>query len=1109
MSELRERLSRLPLEQRMRFLSLLRDGTDQATSGLVPRERGTTAPLSHAQNLLWFLDRLSPGQPTYNVVLSFWLRGALDVAALEAAAGAVVARHEVLRTALAERPDGPVQIIESTVDVELAVTEVVGADIEEQRANARKLTDELFQEPFDLGRAPLWRLALFRTGPEEHLFTFVVHHAVFDGVSAAAFTAELAEHYGALVEHRAPRPPELPVQYADFALWQREQLSGTRRERLLAYWREQLRDLPVLDIPADYPRPPEFTFRGAVLRGPLPEKSVLAAHELARELGVTPYVVYSAVLMTLLHRYTDQDDLAFGCSTSVRGRAEVQNLIGFFVNMLALRVDVGGAPTFRELVRRVDGVVRAGFAHVELPFEQVVQEVSPVRDLSRSPLVQCAFLLPEQPRSVEMYGLRVDVEEPEVTTAKFDMTWQVFEAGPDSAIDVEYCVDLFTPETVTNMQRYFAQLLSAALAEPDRPVGTLELLTPAERDEQLELGTGPHRQWPETTLDAWFAETVRRDPGATAVVAGDLRLSYAELDERSNRLAHLLRAHGAGPERLVALCLPRGVDYPVAVLAVLKAGAAFVPLDPEHPWDRVDALLRDCAPVAVLTATTPEWAQDAAVAVLALDALAERLRALPDEPPAPTARPADLAYVLYTSGSTGTPKGVLIEHRAVGNFIHATQELFAMTSADHVLGYASYTFDVSVFEMFGALLTGAQLHVALDTNRLDLDRLQELLERAGISVMDMPPSVMALLDPARLTTLRVAFVGGEAFSGELVNRWNQVSNFYNGYGPTECTVTMIVHECHGRWDGSPPIGLPIANHVAHVLDGDLRPVPYGVPGELVIGGLGLARGYLNRPELTEEVFVPDPFGTAPGGRLYRTGDLVKRRADGAIVFLGRIDRQVKIRGVRIEPGEVEAVLATCPGVRQAYVTPWRDARGRQRLLAYAGVPDGQASSTDLRARLAEKLPAAMVPDHVFTLPELPLTSSGKWDVRTLPTPDSPGHLAAPEGVAPRTETERVLAEELFGPMLDRPTVDVTARFFELGGSSLQAAQLIARIRVRFEVEVSVTDFFRDSTVAGLAVLVERQRAARLDHDELLDLLDKLSGEEVGRIMGGADEVTGS
>ncbi|MFF8393073.1 amino acid adenylation domain-containing protein [Streptomyces sp. NPDC016172] len=1100
MSDLRDRLGRLPLERRVKFLALLRSGQAVPIGRPTRRDRGETAPLSYSQDLLWFLDRLSPGMSAYNISAGIWMRGTLDPKVLESALRTVVARHETLRTSLQETESGPIQRIAPTVQVDLAVTDLPGPDVADRRAQCRELAREQAGRPFDLETTPLWRAALYRTAPDEYYFAWIVHHSIFDGTSSELFIAEVAELYGAAMENRKPILPEVPFQFADFAIWEREWLSGSQLDRLLSYWQENLRDLPVVELPTDHPRPEQFTYRGAFSRKRVDSKVVSAVHQLAREMDTTPYTIYVSVFLTVLQRYTHQDDLVVGCSTSVRGRLELESLLGFFVNMMPLRVDMAGDLSFRELIRQVDGVVRNAISHVELPFERMVQAVAPVRDPSRAPLVQNAFLLPQQRQSMPLHGIQVEFEAPEPSTAKFDTTWQMYEAGDESSIDVEYCVDLFDADTVDAMQAHYLEVLGALVADPDSHASRSQLLPAAYREEVLSRWNGQEMEIRDIALDAWFAQQARNTPEAIAVVAGAERLNYRELDERANQVAWLLAERGVSPGDVVGLCLPRGLEYPVAVLGVLKAGAAFVPLDPGHPRERTAVLLGDAAPRAVVTLDRLVAGLPAdGPAVLSLDGRAGELSRLPgDRPPAVTS-PKDLAYVLYTSGSTGTPKGVLVEHRAVVNFIGATQELFELTSDDHVLAYASYTFDVSVFEMFAALLTGAELHVALDTDRLDVDRLQHLLKESGISVIDLPPTVMSLLDPASLDRLRISFVGGEAFSGDLVNTWNKVSRFFNGYGPTECTVTMLVQECQGHWDASPPIGLPIANHVAHVLDDHLQPVPYGAPGELVIGGEGLARGYLNEPGLTREKFIEDPFGTAPGGRLYRTGDLVKRRRDGAIVFLGRIDRQIKVRGVRIEPGEVEAALLALPQVRQAHVRAWRDQRGQQALVAHVAVPSGPEPSPDeIRGAVADRLPQTMVPQYVVVVPELPLTASGKVDQNALPDPSGSGPAG---GTEPRTEMERAIAEELFAPVLQVPSVDVFTGFFEMGGSSLQAAQLISGIRRRFEVEVGVADFFQDPTVAGLAVLVERQRVAALADDELLDLLEQMSDGEVERIMG--------
>jgi amino acid adenylation domain-containing protein len=639
------------------------------------------------------------------------------------------------------------------------------------------------------------------------------------------------------------------------------------------------------------------------------------------------------------------------------------------------------------------------------------------------------------------------------------------------------------------------------LARPDGRLSGVRMLTQAERTELVTRWNGPPLPLPATTVPGEFAARVREAPGAVALVAGGQVIRYAELDRRANRLAHLLIAAGAGPGERVAFCLHRDADLITAVLAVLKAGAAYLPLDPGYPPARLAAVLDDARPVAVLCHADLAALLPHGHALLVLDELAGQLASQPDTDPEPAISPSDVAYVLYTSGTTGRPKGVLIEHHSVIGFVRAARELFELSPADRVLGYASATFDVSVGEYFNALLTGARLVLAGDEERLSIPRLQELIETAGVTVTDLPPAVMALLEPERFAALRIVFAGGEAFPGELVNRWNPGRRFFNGYGPTECTVTMIVYECGGAWAGSPPIGLPIAGHVALVLDGGLEPVPYGVAGELVIGGEGLTRGYLNAPELTDEKIVPDRFGCTGDGRLYRTGDLVRRQRDGNIVFIGRIDQQVKIRGLRIEPGDVEAALATCPGTGSVAVIPWTDPGGERHLVAYVSWLAGPGvTAAALREHLTRLLPMYMVPSYYVVLDALPLTVSGKIDHARLPPP-SPGAKDETAATAePATGTERVLAEEIFGPLLQADRVGATDDFFDLGGNSLRAAQVLLQIKERFGVTVGIGDFLRSPTVTQVALTVDQLVAEQLGDDELLALIEQLPDADAARLL---------
>ncbi|MFJ3928559.1 amino acid adenylation domain-containing protein [Streptomyces sp. NPDC090022] len=1167
MSELVKRLARLPEGRRAEFLAQLRAGaaggprpapeagaaasasasasapgagptagTDdgrarEAGPGpvLAPRSGTAPAPLSFAQETLWFLDRLAPGRSTYNTGTAHRLRGALDVPALRRALRALVVRHEVLRTALVEGPDGTVQQVAAVDAPDLAdalalpVTDLAdpaadgGGDPE--RA-AREHAQELTRRPFDLTRAPLWRAALLRVGKDDHLLVLVVHHIVFDGWSAGVLAEDLSALYAA--ESRAPlsatapgaRPlpelPALPVQYGDYAVWQRARLTGRTYDDLAAYWRRTLTGAPTLELPADRPRPAEVTYRGSYRRHAIAPAVAEAAARLARAEGVTPYTVHLAAFLLLLRRTTGQDDIVIGTPTAGRDEIDVERLVGFFVNMVALRTDVSGDPDFRAFVRRVGKSSQDAFAHGELPFEKVVQEVAPPRDPSRSPLFQTVFAFHNiAGGGLTLPGLDVTHESPDPGTSRFDLSWNVTAGADGIVVEAEFNTDLYDAETIDALLRQYERVLTVATGDPTLPLTRLPLLTPAERREMIARWNGPHLDVPRLSVPEAFEARVAEAPDATALVVGADTYTYDALNRRANRLAHVLREHGAGPGTRVVLSVERTADLVAGILAVLKTGAAYVPVDPGYPAARMAAITEDAAPAVILAHAGPavRLPRPEGAALLVLDELDAARAAAPDTDPGVPVAPEDVAYVLYTSGTTGRPKGVLIEHHSVLGFVTAIADLFGLTPEDRVLGYASANFDVSVGEIFNALLTGARLHLVRDAERLDVERLQEVLEEGAVTVADLPPAVMALLEPERLPALRVAFVGGEAFSGELVNRWNQGRRFFNGYGPTECTVTMIVHECPGHWDASPPIGLPIAGHVAHVLDEHLEPLPYGVVGELVIGGEGLTRGYLGAPELTAEKILADPFGTTPDGRLYRTGDLVRRRRDGSLDFVGRADQQVKIRGLRIELGDVEAAVAGCPGIAQAVVVPWTDPHGERHLVAYtvAEPTAGGPGPQEIRAHTAAQLPPYMVPAFFVSLAALPLTPSGKTDHRALPAPEPSAAPAAGPAQEPATETERRIAEEILAPVLRRERVGVHEDFFALGGNSLQAAQLMSRITAEFRVRVALADFFRSPTVAHLAAVVDRLTAEAAGSD-LLALIEGMSDEEAQRLLESGDRL---
>ncbi|MBW5420172.1 amino acid adenylation domain-containing protein [Streptomyces sp. BG9H] len=1092
-----QRLAALPAERRARFLARLREQADAAARrGPTPRGDTGPVPLSYAQETLRFIDGPAPQSPAAGIALCLRLRGGLDVPALRSALAAVVARHDALRTVIVEREGGPMQVVVDEVPVELPLIEAEGADHEQRLAAARTLVERRGGTPSDLTRAPVWRAQLIRVAPDDHLFVFDVPPLVCDARSREVLIGELAECYRASRDGDAPRLPELPVQYPDYAAWQRARSRGGDLDGAAAYWREKLAGVEVLEFPTDRPRGDTRTFAGDGASFLVGHEGVERAAALARAEDADPYDVLVAAFFTLLHRYSGLDDLVIGSPDANRPHAALASVVGLFTDMRVLRADLSGDPTFRDLVRRVKRVSAEAYEHGGLPLDKLIDAADPVVDPSRSPVFQIVFGVESAPATAGLPGIDTWRETVPTGTSRYDMSWCLAEQsapGADAVLRVEFNTDLFDACSVARFARHYDGLLRTLTAAPDTPLSAAEVLSPADKEFLAEVSKGPMRPIRESTIVAEFEARVREAPDSVAVVVTGVGTSYAELNTRANRLAALLRERGVGPGMRVGLCLRRNVDVPTSILAVLKTGAAYVPLDPAHPPARVAEIAADAQLRTVIAhADTGRTVAEADVPVVTLDDVRDELAALPGGNPPLAAGPGDVAYVIYTSGSTGKPKGVLLEHRGVVNFIDSTRDLFELTPADRVLGFASSTFDVSVFETFSALLTGARLCLATDDERLSIDRLQALMEQAGITVIDLPPTVMPLLAPENFTELRIAFVGGEAFSGELVNRWNPGRRLFNGYGPTECTVTMIVEECPGTWDTSPPIGLPMANHVAHVLDRDLRQVPVGVPGELVVGGGGLARGYLDRDELTAEKFIPDPFGTAPGGRLYRTGDLVKRLPDGRLVFLGRLDQQVKIRGLRIELGEVESALTGFEGIGPVSVRTRADDNGDKYLVGYlTGVTEEQVPA--VREHLGARLPSYMIPSYFVVLDELPLTSSGKVDWRRLPAPDLSRTGEGPSDES-LTVTERRLLHDVLAPLLHDDRIGVRDDFFLAGGNSLQAVQLMSAINRRFGVEIALGDFFASPTVSHLAATIDAARAARSDDGDALDALESLSGQ---------------
>jgi amino acid adenylation domain-containing protein len=1033
---------------------------------------------SFAQERLWFLHQLGLVGPAYHIPAALRMQGQLNVPALRAAFESLIGRHESLRTRFAELAGSPLQVIDAAGDFQLQCEDLSELPVSVKYTALESAIRAEAQKLFSLLDGPLFRVMLLKLSARDHVLLVTMHHIVSDGWSVGILTRELAALYNGAVRGESPELPELEIQYADYAAWQRSWLERGVLEEQLAYWRGQLGDAPpTLELPIDRQRPAVESFRGDGVGFNIPGLLAGKLTALCRSERATDFMGLLAAFQVLLSRWSGEDDLVVGSTIAGRSQRATENLIGFFVNLLPFRSRLTEAMSFREFLRQVRETALQAYSHQDVPFEKLVAELRPERNLAHHPIFQVLFTFATgSQESLQLDGLRLDSIEHEGITAKFELSLAIDQNASGLLGSFEFATDLFDRVTIERLAVHFCVLIEGLIRSPDAPLRDLPLMRAVERDRIVVNWNRTARDFgPPLCVHDLFTGQAARTPAAVALLCGEQRLTYVELDQRTNQLAHYLIGLGVGPEVIVAIRLERSVEMMVALLAVLKAGGAYLPVDPDCPQERLQQMLLDAKATVLLTHSSMLGSLELdEMAPVAMDRDWPEIVRCSTDPVAGRARPSNLAYVIYTSGSTGQPKGAMNEHRGVVNRLQWMQERYGLDTNDRVLQKTPYTFDVSVWEIFWTLMSGACLVIARPDGHKDPAYLHELIDETAVTTLHFVPSMLQSFLDHRISgscpSLRHVVCSGEelpaASQTKCFDRFPAVE-LSNLYGPTEAAVDVTSWECMSNdCRARIPIGRPISNIATYVLDRCGEPVPVGVAGELFIGGIGVARGYLNRPALTAQRFVASAF--ASGERLYRTGDKVRYLADGNLEFLGRLDKQVKIRGHRIEPGEIEAALMVHEAISQAVVLAREDEPGDQRLVAYlVAAMDASIPQPDvLRTHLQRTLPDYMVPSTFVTLDRLPLTSSGKLDRSALPAPQGRADLTQAY-VAPRTPAEQWLAE-IWTDVLRVDRVGIHDNFFELGGHSLLTMRIVARIHERFNVSLPVWTLFESPTIASLA-----------------------------------------
>ncbi|WP_406724721.1 amino acid adenylation domain-containing protein [Streptomyces sp. GD-15H] len=1043
--------------------------------------------LSFGQEQLWFLDQMNPGETTYNVPIAYRLRGELDVAALEGALNLLVKRHEQLRVTFHAQDGVPYQVVSPAEDRPLPVVDLSGLAPEEAEA---ALTEALATEadtPFDLAAGPISRFQLFRLAADHHVLGLSFHHIVTDGWSGGVVSREISQAYGELAAGRTPALPELAIGYGDHIQRQRKQRADGVWEEELKFWEERLAGLEALELPADRLRPAEPTQKGETFVADFPAELLTKARALAHEQGASLYMVVAAALNVVLSRYSGQDDIALGVPMLGRTDPELEDVVGLFINMTVLRCDLSGGVTFAELLERIADANLDMYDNQDVPFDHVVDRVQTTRDAGRNPLFQIACQLLGEAATgdvLELSGLACESIPLATSRSRFDLSFSFVEGTERLRLIVEFATDLYDRWRVEAMVGHFRNVLAVAADAPDTPVSALPLLSEEERAELLEVGRGADFDYTTEPVHATIARIAEENPELVAAVCRGREMTYGELMRRAGKLARYIRSRGVRQEEVVAIAMDRDLDALVAILGVMVSGAAYTIIDPSHPNARLDHMLRDTKSPLVITRerSLGDLPESSGWATFSIDTEWEAAEALSDDEPLEEwTEPTSLVYVLYTSGSTGRPKGVMIEQRGLRMFIEAYRRSFGeWTTEDRLLQLPALTFDMSQGEIFAGLISGSALVLVAPEDASSPESLGSLIRDQRVTYAGLSPAILSVVEAGPYPDLKYIMGGAEALPAELVNKWNLPGRkFVNLYGPTEASIATTEYLCeHKEWLSSPPIGRPEFSRLHYVVDKEFNLVPVGVPGELLIGGdEGLARGYLNLPELTDEKFVPDPF--LGEGRVYRTGDLVRWTRDLQIDFIGRLDNQVKLRGLRIELGEIESGLLTHPKVRMALVLLREDFGEKQLVAYYTVLGDTPPTVHELREHLGSTMPEYMVPTGWVELTEFPLTPARKIDRAKLPAPVSGSGEGTARYVAPVTATEEKVAE-VFGAVLSMTEVGADSNFFELGGNSLQAMRVVSRRNKHFPVKVNVRLLYGGASVASVASAIDGLVDAKAD-----------------------------